>query len=374
GKGSFVGLSLGHGRGHIWRSILEGVALGTSSCISGLRSGGHSSSSIFMAGGATRSELWLQMHADATGTRIVVAEFEDAPIMGGAVLASVGAGVHGSVKEAVGRMVKVKRVVEPIEENVRKYETMKGAYEELTKSVRTGVGMLKDIRGGDGGGQTISPSLLSADWANMEKEIRMCEECEGVERLHCDVFDGVEIKDPLAMTFGPKMIADIRRKTTLKLDIHLVTVDPVRYVGPMGDAGADCLIVQYESFEGGESLRKCLEEIKAKGMERGVSVAPKTDIQKLGGLLGEGVVDVVDVLTVEPCFAAQEIQLGCLEKVKSVKREFPDVRVMVDGGVNGDTIEEVRRSGADVIVSGSFVFKNTGGVKEGVRKLGLGNV
>ena len=190
-----------------------------------------------------------------------------------------------------------------------------------------------------------------------------------MERLHCDVFDGVEIKDPLAMTFGPKMIRDIRKRTRLKIDVHLVAVDPVRYVDPMGDAGADCLIVQYESFDGDESLRRCLEEIRKRGMERGISVAPKTPIERLGGLLREGIVDVVDVLTVEPCFAAQEIQLGCLEKVKSVKREFPKVQVMVDGGVNEDTIKEVRRSGADVIVSGSFVFKNAGGVKEGVRKL-----
>ena len=109
--------------------------------------------------------------------------------------------------------------------------------------------------------------------------------------------------------------------------------------------------------------------IKEKKMERGVSVAPKTPIERLGAMLREGIVDVVDILTVEPCFPAQEIQLGCLEKVKSLKREFPKVRVMVDGGVNKDTIGEVRRSGADVIVSGSFVFKNAGGVNEGIRKL-----
>ena len=157
GKGSFIGLTLGHGRAHIWRSIMEGVALGTLDCVSGLRSGGHAASEIVVAGGAARSQLWLQMHADAANARIVCTEFGDAPLLGGAILASVGAGVWGSVEEAVGRMVKVDRVVEPKEENVGKYEKLFGAYKELAKSVRPGVRMLKDIRGGDGGGGRISP-------------------------------------------------------------------------------------------------------------------------------------------------------------------------------------------------------------------------
>jgi len=112
------------------------------------------------------------------------------------------------------------------------------------------------------------------------------------------------------------MISDIRRRTDVKLDVHLVVKEPGRYVEAMKEAGADCLILQFESFEGAESLGAVLDKVGRMGMERGVSISPSTEVEKIEGLIKEGRVDVVDVLTVEPCFGGQVLKVECLEKVR----------------------------------------------------------
>ena len=146
-RGAFVGLTLSHKRAHTFRAILESVCFGTRSCFEALEAAAaqHDSSDVdskpevTIAGGATRSDLWLQLHADITGRTFVINENTDGPLLGCAILASVGAGIYGSVDEAVENMVRRERIVEPNPEVSKVYNRL---YQEVYLKVRPGV---KDI-------------------------------------------------------------------------------------------------------------------------------------------------------------------------------------------------------------------------------------
>ena len=242
-RGALIGITLSHTRGHIWRALMEAVCYGTRGCIDGLASAGHDCSEIIIAGGTTRSAVWLQMHADVTGKPVVLCENIDAPLLGCAILASVGAGVHSSVEDAVKMMVRVARRVEPHSETVQKYDSLyQNAYKDLSPSVRPIVHSLAGLRGGssnsgkqnndqtDSSGKviTISPSLLASDWANISLEIKRCLDAN-LTQLHVDVFDGVFLDSPNALTFGPQMVRAMRSVSNeMSLDIHLCVDRPAR--------------------------------------------------------------------------------------------------------------------------------------------------
>lgn len=201
-RGAFVGLTLSHTRAHLFRSILESVCYGTRSCFDALEAAAnqhssnaddtlHKSNEVVIAGGATRSPLWLQLHADISGRTFLLNENTDGPLLGCAILASVGAGIHGSVEEAVDNMVRRERRIEPREDVKKVYDRL---YNEVYLKVRPGVKdvvhAIAGIRGGDSednsqrvecskwgmkctkelrGGESysppiISPSILAADW------------------------------------------------------------------------------------------------------------------------------------------------------------------------------------------------------------------
>lgn len=208
-RGALVGLTLSHSRGHVWRALMEGVCFGTRACIDGLESAGHKCDEIIIAGGTTRSPLWLQMHSDVTGKPVVLCENIDAPLLGCAILASVGAGVHDNVQDAVAAMVRISRRIEPNPDTTKDYNRIYNhVYLKLSSSVRPIVHSLAQLRGGTmsdcEGSVVISPSVLAADWANMSKAIHTCLEA-GLPRLHVDVFDGVSLDSPDALTFGPQV-------------------------------------------------------------------------------------------------------------------------------------------------------------------------
>ncbi|GMH68609.1 hypothetical protein TrLO_g11908 [Triparma laevis f. longispina] len=364
-KGTLIGLTLSHTRGHVWRALLEGVCFGTRNCIEGLAAAGHPASEILIAGGVCRSPFWLQMHSDICGLPIVMCKFSDAPLLGSAILASVGAGVYSDVNEAVEKMVKISHRITPDASKTKKYTEIFDTYKKLGPAVRPLVHDLHRLRGG----ATIAPSLLSADWANIAGEVEKCENDPNIKYIHCDVFDGVEVPSPNALTFGPSMIGAIRKRTKLLLDVHLVVKDPLAYVGAMGENGCDCLIIQYESFGSRSEFRNCLSLIRSCGMMAGACLAPKTGVGEISEELRDGLVDVVDVLSVEPGFASQEIQLGVLSKVAEIKGLDEGVRVIVDGGINDSTAKEVVNSGADTLVSGSYIFHHPAGVKAAVKSL-----
>jgi ribulose kinase len=176
-RGAFAGLTLAHSRAHMFRSILEAVCYGTRSCFDALEAAASQSSDmpkadeVVIAGGATRSPLWLQLHADITGRSFLLNENTDGPLLGCAILASVGAGIHSSVDDAVEKMIRRERKVEPREDVRKVYDRLYNSlYLKLRPGVKPVFHAISEVRGGaapegqDRRPYIISPSLLAADW------------------------------------------------------------------------------------------------------------------------------------------------------------------------------------------------------------------
>ena len=392
--GALIGLTLAHTQAHIWRALLEAVCLGSRKALDGLSDAGHPCQLIKLGGGATNSPFWVQMHADVTNTPIIINEILDAPLHGCAVLASVGAGYHESVDKAVDAMVRVKRRIEPNPSSVKRYEKVYKTYKTLQGSVKGIAHQLHDIRGG--GSTTISPSLLSADWSNMKDALAECEGLECVSTIHIDIFDGFDV--PSSLTFGPKMVKDLRRHTqSLNFECHLVVKEPEHYILDLQSAGgktgtlwqpqrdlgsisalvshtssflaANTLILQFENLRSFR-LRRLLKVIAESGMEPGISIAPRTKVDRLDYLIKENVVKVVNILGVNPCIGGQTMQKSSLEKVKILRERHGDaVRIIFDGGVNEQTMKDVVESGADTVVSGSYIFHHEEGPRRAIQLL-----
>ena len=307
-RGALVGLTLSHTRAHIWRALMEAVCFGTKACVDGLESAGHFCNEIIIAGGTTRSKLWLQMHADVTNKPVVLCENIDAPLLGCAILGAVVAGVHDSVQDAVKAMVRESRRVTPNADAAEKYERIYNeVYTKLSPSVQPLVHSIASLRGGDikrGGRKEgkviVSPSLLACDWSNIESEIRRCLDAN-LKRLHIDVFDGVFLNSPDAFTFGPQMIRAMRSVSDeIILDIHLCVDRPMRFVESMSTAGASRIIFQWEAMPDLEHAKDFVQDIINHSMKCGISINPETDVSEIFPLLEAGLCDTVNVLGVNP--------------------------------------------------------------------------
>jgi len=255
----------------------------------------------------------VNWNRDVTGKPIVVCENIDAPLLGCAILASVSIGIFPSVDEAVKSMVRTARRVEPNHDSFVVYSKIfEQAYMKLSSAMRPLSHALFHLRGGHAGqnlhneGQTIiSPSLLACDWSNIKIEIDRCIQAQ-VHRLHVDVFDGVFLDSPYALTFGPKMVQAIRSVSQdLIIDIHLCVDRPKRYVEALATSGANRIIFQWEAMDG-ESMTKLeqahefLNVIKMHGLICGVSINPETSINEILPLLESGKIDTIDFLAVQP--------------------------------------------------------------------------
>jgi ribulose-phosphate 3-epimerase len=374
-KGAILGLTLSHTRAHIWRALMEAVCFGTRACVDALEAAGHQCEQIVIAGGATRSNLWLQMHADVAGKPVVVCENSDAPLLGCAILASVSAGVHPSVNDAVKSMVRIVKKMEPAKEVSTTYDELyRCVYAHVGKAVRPVAHAIANIRGGyvdelDAGEPrnvaskptevTISPSLLAADWSKMNEEVRRCIDA-GMDRLHVDIFDGVAVDSPNAFTFGPQMVAAIRKcSKEAFLDLHMCVHRPSRYVSAMANAGADSFIFQWETMDDIVEAVDLARAVKGAGMECGVSINPATATKELYPLLKTGLISIVDILAVEPGFGGQSFQEVAIRKIEDLMsfRQTLGVHfsIMVDGGINDYTASKTR---ADILVAGTFLFEH----------------
>jgi len=418
-RGALIGLTLSHTRGHIWRALMEAVCFGTRNCVDGLALAGHECSEIIMAGGITRSDLWLQMHADVTGKPILLCENSDAPLLGCAILASVGVGIHDSVEDAVRSMVRTSRRVKPRTNEAKVYDLLyRNVYSRISPAITPIFHAIADLRGGgdlanqDHTDHTpdiidaevvqrdiqISPSLLASDWANIASEIKRCLDAN-LHRLHIDVFDGVFLDSPHALTFGPQMVKAMRSVSDQAfLEIHLCVHKPSRFVEAMADAGADRLIFQLEAMDTEETTARSsisttttttttatvqyekalalAKNIVRSGMHCGISLNPETDVTDIFHLLETGLFDVVDLLAVEPGFGGQVFQESTLEKIKTLHTWIDqhnntqlNIEIMVDGGINKDTSKRVREAGATVLIAGSFLFRHPNSIAEGVVEL-----
>ena len=199
----------------------------------------------------------------------------------------------------------------------------------------------------------IAPSILSADFSKMGEEIISLEK-SGADIVHCDVMDGVFVNN---ITFGIKMIEDIRKLTTLPLDCHLMIVHPEKYVERFAKAGADYITVHYEACK--DNLKEVLTLIKSTGVKCGAVINPDTPVEAIKDVLP--LCDMVLVMSVFPGFGGQKFIPECLDKLRMlrtmIEESGKEILLQIDGGVNEENVGEIKAAGADVIVAGSAVFK-----------------
>lgn len=200
-------------------------------------------------------------------------------------------------------------------------------------------------------GIIVSPSILSADFANLERDIKAVENA-GADWIHVDVMDGHFVPN---ITIGVPVVKSIRKVTKLPLDVHLMIENPEKYVEPFVKAGADIITFHYEAA--GEKSREILKMIKSFGVKAGISIKPKTSPDKIFNLLTTA--DMVLVMTVEPGFGGQSFMADCAEKIPYLKNNSPqNMIIQVDGGINAETAKVCTRLGANSLVAGSYVYKS----------------
>lgn len=197
----------------------------------------------------------------------------------------------------------------------------------------------------------ISPSLLSADFLNLGKDVEMVNNSDA-DWFHLDIMDGVFVPN---ISYGLPVVKHINKKAQKPLDVHLMIVEPDRYVQDFKEAGADILTVHYEACK---HLHRTIQNIKANDMRAGVSLNPHTPVSVLEDIITD--VDVVLLMSVNPGFGGQSFIEQTINKVKKLKQLIKDNNtdaiIEIDGGVNTETGKRLVEAGANALVAGSFVF------------------
>ena len=199
----------------------------------------------------------------------------------------------------------------------------------------------------------VSPSVLSADFANLERDVKMINQ-SNAEWLHIDIMDGVFVPN---ISFGLPVTQAISKHCTKVMDVHLMIVNPDQYIAAFKEAGAHILTVHYEACT---HLHRTIQNIKSHGMKAGVAINPHTPVSVLEDVLQD--LDLVLVMSVNPGFGGQSFIPRTLDKVKALKRMIVErgcsTLIELDGGVNADNAVDLKKAGADVVVAGNFVFKH----------------
>lgn len=197
----------------------------------------------------------------------------------------------------------------------------------------------------------ISPSILSADFGNLERDVRMLDR-SSAEWVHIDVMDGVFVPN---ISFGFPVMKPVRAATGKFMDVHLMIVEPMRYARRFAEAGADLVTIHYEAVD---DPAEALRQIRSYGVRSGISVKPSTPVSVLDGLLEYA--DLVLIMSVEPGFGGQGFIDGSLEKVAGLRRMIDkagtETLIEIDGGISSANAGEVFAAGCNVLVAGSAVF------------------
>ena len=200
----------------------------------------------------------------------------------------------------------------------------------------------------------VSPSLLSADFLHLSKDIEMVNRSQA-DWFHLDIMDGVFVPN---ISYGLPVVSQIKKMATKPLDVHLMIVQPERYVEAFHKAGADILTVHYEACT---HLHRTIQQIKAQGMKAGVSLNLHTPVSLLEDIIKD--IDVVLLMSVNPGFGGQSFIEQTINKVDKLKKLIIESNshtlIEIDGGVNFETGKRLVNAGADALVAGSFVFNAT---------------
>jgi len=198
----------------------------------------------------------------------------------------------------------------------------------------------------------IAPSILSADFAHLAADIKKVE--NHVEMLHIDVMDGLFVPN---ITIGQPVVAAIKKRTKLPLDVHLMIVNPERYIEDFAAVGANSITIHAESTK---RLKLAIKKIKKKKLKAAVALNPNTPITKIKPILKD--LDMVLLMTVHPGFGGQKFISSVLTKIKQLRKISDQQKlkldIQVDGGINAETAKKVVNAGANILVAGSYIYNS----------------
>ena len=199
----------------------------------------------------------------------------------------------------------------------------------------------------------IAPSILAADFGNLERYCNMINE-SSADWFHIDIMDGVFVPN---ISFGMPVLASINNHAEKPLDVHLMIVNPDRYIKKFSDLNAEILTIHYEVCD---HLHRSIQEIKSNGMKAGVALNPHTPISVLDSIIND--IDLVCLMSVNPGFGGQKFIKNTFKKIRALKTlidtKNSNTLIEIDGGVTDQNAKELIETGADVLVAGSFVFKS----------------